>query len=405
LTRRVESFDTDAEVGVYVCGITPYDTTHLGHARTYLTFDVLVRHLEARGHTVRYIQNITDIDESIVARAAELGTDYRALGDRYIDVYLEDMRALGVRLADAYPRATDAIPRMIEVTERLLGAGHAYQADGDVFFRVGDAEDFGQLSRLSRERMLEVEAAQDGSTVNDPRKEDPLDFPLWIAAAGDEPGWDSPWGRGRPGWHLECSTLAIDYLGPQIDIHGGGTDLVFPHHECEIAQSEALSGVRPFVRFWVHAEMARLGGKKMSKSDGNMVFVRDLLGEHSPDALRLYLLRTHYRSPLEFDENALGDAAALAARLVDVIRLPGGEGPAPLDAAGHEAAFTDALDDDLDTPRAVTELDALGTAIEQAHQARRPVGSAQQALRRCAERVGLRLAYRAGAGREPSRVG
>jgi cysteinyl-tRNA synthetase len=320
-----------------------------------LLFDVLARHLIARGQRVRYVQNVTDIDDSILKRARELGIPYDELGDRYTAVYMEDMAALNARPADVYPTATDAIPAMQEMIGRLIDAGHAYLLDnGDVYFRVASSSTFGELSRLPRAAMLTEFAAQDDATLDDDRKDDALDFPLWRAARPGEPAWESPWGRGRPGWHIECSTMALQHLGPQVDIHGGGDDLVFPHHECEIAQSEAATGVRPFSLVWVHVAMVRLGGEKMSKSLGNLVFVRELLQRYSANALRAYVLATHYRRPLDYDESELRRAEELADRLE---LAAAGDDPRPYDE--HRRAFTAALDDDLDTGRALAILDNL----------------------------------------------
>ncbi len=375
LTGRVEPFEArDGHAGLYVCGVTPYDTTHLGHARTYLVFDVLLRHLRRTVRAVRYVQNVTDVDESILRRARELGTDHRELGERYTQIYFEDLAALNMVPADAYPRATENVEEMLEAVERLVASGHAYEADGDVFFRVAALPGYGGLSGLSRERMLAEEAAQDGSTVDDPRKQDPLDFRLWRRTGEGEPSWPSRWGPGMPGWHIECTVLAMSHLGVPVDIHGGGDDLLFPHHEAEAAQGEALTGTRPFARFWMHVGMVRLDGAKMSKSDGNMVFVRDLLERHPADAIRLYLLSKPYRAPFDHDEAALEAAAALTSRLT---RLAAG-----VPGAGESPEIVAALDDDLDTPAAVAALERMAAR-----------GEPDPALIACArDRLGLRLA-------------
>jgi L-cysteine:1D-myo-inositol 2-amino-2-deoxy-alpha-D-glucopyranoside ligase len=393
LTRSKDEFTADGDVSLYVCGITPYDTTHLGHARTYLVFDVLVRQLMNKRLRVKYVQNITDVDDSILARARAENESYRELGDRHTGRYLEDVAALGMIPAAVYPRATDSIEEMQEVIARLLNRGHAYVLDdGDIFFRVASWPDFGRLSRLSRSQMTAVEADQDGSTIDDRRKEDPLDWPLWLSESPGEPSWSSPWGPGRPGWHLECSTLAIKHLGRQIDIHGGGEDLVYPHHECEIAQSEAASGARPFARFWVHAGMARLGGEKMSKSEGNMVFVRDLLGRYSPDAVRTYLLGTHYRAPLDYEENGLKEAQELVAAVASAARLPiSAGGSTEIDPGERVREFDEGLDDDLDTPRALDALRALSQEILDSWSTGGTIRSARRSLRVLASRLGLQL--------------
>ncbi|MGH2819315.1 MAG: class I tRNA ligase family protein, partial [Actinomycetota bacterium] len=266
---------------------------------------------------------------------------------------------------------------------------HAYRVEGDVYFRVNSVDSYGRLGRLGRDEMVARESEQDGTTVDDPRKEDALDFPLWLSAS-EGPSWESPWGPGRPGWHIECSTLALKHLGKQVDIHGGGTDLIFPHHEAEIVQAEAVTGVTPFARFWVHVEMALCDGEKMSKSKGNMVFVRDVLEDFAPDGLRLYLLLTHYRRPLDFDRAELEAAATLASKLAEAAR-PGGRGAG---ASLHPDPFIQrldqALDDDLDTPEAIAALDDLATRILAAGDA--GTYAARRALRRLVSRLGLSLA-------------
>lgn len=392
LTRTKEEFSTpDGTVRLYVCGITPYDTTHLGHARTYVVFDVLNRVLRHRGYRVRYIQNITDIDESILARARQLGRDYLELGEECCKVFFEDMAALRVLPADRYPRPTQEIPAIQEVTRVLVERGYGYLIPRGVYFRVRAVPDYGRLSRLSREEMLAVAAAQDDSDVDDPTKEDPLDFALWRRSAPGEPAWESPWGPGRPGWHIECTAMAIRYLGPRLDIHGGGADLIFPHHESEIAQSEAYTGERPFARFWVHVGLVSLNGVKMSKSLGNMVFVRDLRTRFDPDAIRLYLLSTHYREPLDYREADLEGAARRLERYRAAARgVFAPADPAWMQAPTFSRRFFDALDDDLDTPAALGVLDELAElGLAGNHEAAR-------LLSELAAVVGLELQVRAG---------
>lgn len=387
LGARPEEFTSSKEVSLYVCGVTPYDTTHVGHARTYLVFDILIRHLINKGLRVNYIQNITDVDDSIIARAAHRNEPYDELGERYTGIYMEDVAALGMIPARVYPRASDSIPEMQELIRRLLSTDHAYRTGGDVFMSIADVPAYGELSRLDRAVMLDIESKQDGSTVGDERKKDPLDVLLWRRTDDSGPRWESPWGPGRPGWHIECSTLAIKHLGRQIDIHGGGGDLVFPHHEAEIAQSEAVTGQRPFARFWVHVAMVYLRGQKMSKSDGNMVFVRDLLRRHPADALRLYLLSVHYRSVFDFDEEELRSWAAVASELSEAARLPTGRGRSDeMDPHPLRRRFDYALDSDLDTPSAVAALTELAAEVggSKSHQA-------QRLLRKLAARLGLSL--------------
>ena len=347
---------------MYVCGVTPYDTTHLGHARTFLVFDVLARLLEAGGGRVRYAQNVTDIDESILQRATRDHVDWRELGQREERLFLEDMRRLGWRRPDVMPHATRELPSIKRLIDRLVGAGDAYSVDGSVYFSVDAAAHYGELSRYPRAKMLRILAQQDDARLDDPRRRDPIDFALWRRVP-DGPTWPSRFGRGRPGWHIECSAMALRYLGPTLDIHGGGGDLIYPHHENEIAQSEAATGKRPFARFWVHVAPVRLGGKKMSKSDGNMVFVRDALREHTPQALRLYLLDVHHRRPFDHDDRRLARSAERAAALAE--RLGRGRlGPIGRDHATREVL--DALNDDLHTDRAIRALERVRGADERA---------------------------------------
>jgi L-cysteine:1D-myo-inositol 2-amino-2-deoxy-alpha-D-glucopyranoside ligase len=342
---------------MYVCGITPYDTTHLGHARTFLLFDVLVRHLEGVGHRVRYAQNVTDLDESILKRAARDGESWRDLGRREERAFLAEMRTLGWRRPDVMPHVTREIPAMRALAGRLLRTGHAYRLpDGGLYYDVTTFPRYGALSRLSPARMRAILAGQDDADLEDPRKRHPLDFALWRRVPSG-PTLPSPFGRGRPGWHLECSAMARRYLGPHLDIHGGGIDLAFPHHETEIAQSEAAWG-RPFVRFWVHVAPMLLDGEKMSKSKGNMVFVRDALRATHPDGLRLYLLTEHYRRPHDHDPRRMAESDALATAIRRLARgRRGRAAPAPVPPAALRM-----LDDDLDTPAAVRLLRELTEA-------------------------------------------
>jgi L-cysteine:1D-myo-inositol 2-amino-2-deoxy-alpha-D-glucopyranoside ligase len=338
---------------MYVCGVTPYDTTHLGHARTFLVFDVLARLLELRGVRVRYVQNVTDIDESILERAASEGVDWRDLGRREERAFLDDMRRLRWRRPDRMPHAAREITAIKSLTERLVRRGHAYRMNGGVYFSVARDRHYGELSRLPSGRMRTLLARQDDARLDDPRRHDPLDFALWRAVPGG-PTWPSRFGRGRPGWHVECSAMSLRHLGDQLDVHGGGSDLIYPHHENERAQSEAATGKRPFARFWVHVGPVRLHGKKMSKSDGNMVFVRDALRTASPEALRLYLLDVHYRRPFDHDETRLAQAERRTTAL-DRTLGRGRLGPLTRDRATR--AVVAALDDDLHTERAIRVLE------------------------------------------------
>jgi len=338
-------------VALYVCGITPYDTAHLGHAFTYVAFDTLVRFLRRRGHEVDYCQNVTDVDDDVLARAARNGEDYLALGRRETAAFLEVMDALNVARPTWSPRATEEIGPMVDLAARLVGEGHAYEVDGTVFFDVTSYPGFGALCGLDaadQERLL----AERGGDPGDPRKRHPLDFVVWQRSRPGEPSWPSPWGAGRPGWHLECSAMSLRYLGATIDLHGGGADLCYPHHESERAQSESASHV-PFVRRWLHTGMVRHEGEKMSKSLGNLVFPRELFREHEPAAVRLVLLAHHWRSAWELDPDELKQAAE---RLETWRRAAAGSrGPARALPELVEAA----LAADLDTPAALRAVDAL----------------------------------------------
>ena len=361
LTRQEKEFvplgDT---VLMYVCGVTPYDENHIGHAMSYIVFDVLRRYLENQGYRVRHVQNFTDIDDRIIARAARLGIDEAELAQRYIDRYFEDMRALNILPAHEYPRATQEIPEMIRIIEGLIEKGYAYVAPaqagsphGDVYYRVERKRDYGKLSRRSLEDMVAGARVEPGEG-----KENPMDFALWKSAKPGEPAWDSPWGPGRPGWHIECSAMSLKYLGEQIDIHGGGEDLIFPHHENEIAQTEAFTGKEPFVRYWLHNAWVRMGEEKMSKSLGNFVPVREAVQRWGADAIRLFVLTSHYRSPLTYSEEALDAAKRGAERLrTSLSSAPqAGAAPAGLDASPFRERFIEAMDHDLNTPQAVAAL-------------------------------------------------
>jgi cysteinyl-tRNA synthetase len=297
LTRRKERLEPrePGVVSMYVCGVTPYSSCHLGHARCYVTYDVIRRYLEHVGYRVRHVQNFTDVDDKIIARAQQEGRDPGALANGMIEDYFRDMDDLGIQRADFYPRVTDHIPDILELVQGLVEQGAAYVVEGDVYLEVDRVRDYGKLSRRNLEEL------QAGARVEvDERKRSPLDFALWKAAKPGEPAWDSPWGPGRPGWHIECSAMSLKYLGSHFDLHGGGQDLIFPHHENEIAQSEAYTG-QPFVRCWIHNGLVNVRGEKMAKSLGNFFTVRGALERYDADTIRLYFLTTHYRSPLTFE--------------------------------------------------------------------------------------------------------
>lgn len=312
LTSQKEVFKPreEGKVYMYVCGITPYDALHVGHARTFVVFDVIRRYLEHRGYKVFHVQNITDIDDKIINRANELKISPRELVEQQIKEAEFDMRQLGLLKPHVEPRVTEHIPEIIEMVRVLIEKGYAYQVNGDVYFDVSKFPRYGQLSKQDLSALIA------GARVEvDQRLRNPLDFALWKSAKEGEPYWDSPWGKGRPGWHIECSAMSLKYLGSGFDIHGGAADLIFPHHENEIAQSEAYTGERPFVRYWVHSGLVTVGGKKMAKSLGNFVRLRDALKEHGKDALRLAFLSVHYRSPMDYSDERVNQAKASLKRL------------------------------------------------------------------------------------------
>jgi L-cysteine:1D-myo-inositol 2-amino-2-deoxy-alpha-D-glucopyranoside ligase len=391
-------------VGLYVCGVTPYDTGHLGHAFTYVSFDVLHRYLEYLGHDVVYVQNLTDVDDDMLRKARETGEDYLELGNRHVTTFLTEMAALNWLPPDHYPRATEHIPQMLAMIGRLVGEGLAYPAAGNVFFSIDAWPRYGELSHLSRDEMLPL-ANQRGNVPDMPGKRDPLDFVLWQRSLEDEPSWPSPWGAGRPGWHIECSAMATAYLGERFEVHGGGGDLAFPHHESELAQTQGATGVTPWVAHWAHAGMLRYGGEKMSKSLGNLVLVRDLLRTYPGDAIRHYLVSHHYRAEVDFREEDLARSADAVARLRGAcLRAEELGSAAPAAVADdelepavreHRDRFLAAMDDDLDTPRALAELDALG-ALTRADDPRL-ASQAGWMVRELGSRIlGLRLATDSG---------
>jgi len=347
--KAVVPFEPGPLVTMYTCGITPYDATHFGHASTYLTYDVLQRRLRDRGHETRCVRNITDVDDDLLRKARELGVHYLDLAAGEIARFDDDMEALELLPSWSEPRATSAIPDIRGFIGMVLDRGHAYESGGSVYFDVGSWDRFGEISHYDRDEMLRL-AAIHGGNPDDPNKRDPLDFVLWQPSAPDEPFWESLWGPGRPGWHIECSALAMRELGTTIDLHGGGSDLVFPHHECETAQSEAATG-EPFVRHWMHQAMVRMDGEKMSKSLGNLVFVSELRKEWDTRAIRLAAVANHYRTPWEWHDGIMPEAAARLEAW-----MAAGQGDGALDEVRA------ALDDDLDTPTAVAAIDAAAAA-------------------------------------------
>ncbi len=389
LTQSLEEFIPldDKNVRMYVCGVTPYDTTHLGHAFTYVSFDTLIRYLEFLGYTVRYVQNVTDIDDDILRKAREVGLPWDELGRRETARYLRDMDALNVRRPTVYAHATEEIPAMLEIIQTLLARGYAYESGGSVYFSIKQDPEFGVMARaigLNDYHAMLAIANERGNYPDDPRKKDPLDFVLWQAQAPGEPAWPSPWGPGRPGWHIECSAMSMKYLGSQLDIHGGGADLAFPHHTCEIAQSEHFTGKAPFSRFWVHTGMVYQGGEKMSKSLGNLTLVSELLKTYSADAIRFTLLNHHYRYPWECFPGDLQDATEIVELLQQVRSIAGEQ------ANGEDTMlrgrFKAAMDNDMNTPEALLLLRRAAETVMVNHDA----GTAAEVVR-LARLLGLQL--------------
>ncbi len=392
LTRAVEEF-APREPGVvrlYVCGPNLYGPAHVGHGFSYTVFDVLRRVLERRGYRVIHVQNFTDIEDRIIERAGREGRSVAEIARQYADRFLREMDALGVLRAHHYPRASEVIPTIVEMIKGLLDRGHAYRVDGDVYFRVTS---FPRYLRLSGRSLEEMQA---GARIEpDPRKEHPMDFALWKAARPGEPRWPSPWGDGRPGWHIECSAMNLRYLGEQIDIHGGGADLIFPHHENEIAQSEAYTGKSPFARYWVHNALLKPPvGEEMHRHLGNFVSLHDALASYEPDAIRLFYLGAHYRTPLRWTSEAVEAAARGAERLRTALAnadLAAARAPdadlAGLDEASRRArqAFDAALDDDLNTPQALAALFTLAAEVNRVADAvLKGAGAGGAGLRRAA---------------------
>ncbi len=377
LSGKKEEFKPHGgEVKMYVCGVTPYDESHIGHAMSYIVFDVIKRYLQFRGYKVKYVQNITDIDDKIIDRANKLGIPASELAGKFADSYFEDMDALNIARADVYPRATEEIPKIIEVIQGLIDKGHAYSAQGSVYFRVGSVPDYGKLAHRSLESVLAEARVEAGEG-----KEHPMDFALWKAAKPGEPSWESPWGNGRPGWHIECSAMSLKYLGDRLDIHGGGQDLIFPHHENEIAQSEGFTGAKPFVKYWLHNGLLQLGKDKMSKSIGNLITIKEALEKYSADALRIFVLGSHYRSPLTYSEAAL---QAIEVALVvfrdakwkltepysgmnrSLLESQGIRTDDITDAKIYYNRFISAMDDDFNTAQALASLFGLAQEINRA---------------------------------------
>ena len=375
-------------VKMYVCGVTPYSDAHLGHAMSYIIFDVIRRYLRFRGYKVKYVQNVTDIDDKIIERANQLGISTRELAEKFTESYFADMEALNNEPADVYPRATGEIPGMIEVIQGLIDKGYAYPAGGSVYFRVRNVPDYGKLSHRNLDSMRSGTSCEVGE-----EKEDPLDFVLWKASKPGEPQWASPWGPGRPGWHIECSVMSLTYLGETLDIHGGGQDLIFPHHENEIAQSESFTGVKPFVKYWLHNGMVQLGEEKMSKSLGNLITIKEALEKYSLDALRVFVLSSHYRSPLTYSEEIIEAAERGAERLRQAAHSEGYREKAAerVDAEPYRQKFIEVMDDDFNTAQAIATLFDLAREINRADESGLNAAEARDTLKGLAGVLGLTL--------------
>lgn len=392
LTGQKEDFHPrNGVVTMYVCGITAYDECHIGHAMTYIIFDVIKRYLGFKGYKVKHVQNFTDVDDKIIKRANQLGMPPAELASKYTDQYFATMDALNVERADVYPRATEEIPKIIEIIQGLFAKGYAYEFEGSAYFRVRNFPDYGKLSHRNLAEMI----PKAGYCERD--KEYPLDFALWKASKPGEPFWESPWGQGRPGWHIECSAMALKYLGDTIDIHGGGQDLVFPHHENEIAQSESFTQEIPFVRYWLHNGLMQQDKQKMSKSTGNLVCIKDALDRFGSDAIRLFILSSHYRSPLTYSEEALEASERGAERLRWALthRTNADEGVAILKAEPFEQKFVEAMDDDFNTAQAIAVLFELAKEINRGAERGMHITEAQHTLLKLAGILGLTLREKA----------
>jgi cysteinyl-tRNA synthetase len=398
LSREKEIFDTiePGKVRMYVCGPTVYSDAHVGHAMSSIVFDFIRRYLEYKGYEVRHVMNFTDVDDKIIARAASLGEDPLALANRYTETYKDQLDRLNARRPTVFPRVSNTIPEIIQMVAGLVETGHAYvTSSGDVYFRVHSDPDYGKLSRRSLEGGLSGTRALTGEA-----KEDEGDFALWKATKPGEPSWDSPWGKGRPGWHIECSAMNLAYLGEEIDIHGGGNDLIFPHHENEIAQTECYTG-KPFARYWIHNGMLQLKGEKMSKSLGNLITIDAFLAEHDADVLRLIIAGSGYRKPLVFSDDVIADAERGLERLRSALRPAVGEigegSAVEMLAEGVRAAtaaFEASMDDDFGTAGGLAAIYDLVRAINTARDAGvggRPFADAQGTFRALTDVLGLRI--------------
>ena len=384
---KKELTPTDGEVKMYVCGPNLYGPSHLGHALSYVVFDVLRRYLEYREYQVRHVQNFTDIEDRIIELGITEGKDIKKVAEEYIERFLVEMDGLDVQRAHHYPRATEYIGQMIEIIQGLIAKGHAYAVDGDVYYQVNSFPTYGRLSNRP------VDEMKTGTRVEaEPGKTDPVDFALWKASKEGEPAWPSPWGEGRPGWHIECSAMSTSLLGPQLDIHGGGLDVIFPHHENEIAQSEGFTGASPFAKFWVHNGLLRPTEdteEKMTRHEGNFVSIREALARHHRDAIRLFLLSSHYRSPRAYSGDEIDSQARAAERMRSALRESAVENGSPLEVESYRNQFLEAMDDDLNTSKAIAVLFDLAREINRSREEGKDLRSAQDMLRELGGVLGL----------------
>ena len=386
LSRSVEELVVeDKTVNMYVCGITPYAPSHLGHAMCAIVFDVIRRYLEYKGYKVNFIQNFTDIDDKMIIAANDEGIKVSELAERNIQAYLSELDRLNVLEASEYPRATEEIEVIIQVISALIEKGYAYEISGDVYFRVKQDEDYGKLSRRNIDELLAGARLEIEET-----KENPADFALWKSQKTGEPAWNSPWGQGRPGWHIECTAMSLTYLNNKIDIHGGGQDLVFPHHENEIAQSESYTGVEPFARYWMHNGTLGYGEEKMSKSLGNVFSIGEALEVFSSDALRMFFLSSHYRTPLVFSNDSVEGQQRAIERLKSAVSASSGEGDV-LKIESYRERFEAAMDEDFNTPIAFSVIFDLARDINRESSNGLNVASAQNLLLELAKVLGITL--------------
>ncbi|MGE0599641.1 MAG: cysteine--tRNA ligase [Dehalococcoidia bacterium] len=382
----------DGVVRLYVCGVTPYSESHVGHALHAIVFDVLRRYLDWRQIPVRHVQNFTDIDDKLIERSNRLGVPMLELAEQNIEDYHRQLRAMNVLPAHFYPRVTEVVPQIIEFINGLIEKGFAYESGGDVYYRVRKFAAYGALSKRDIDDLLS------GARIDPTElKADPLDFALWKKAKPGEPSWESPWGQGRPGWHIECSAMALNALGEQIDIHGGGADLIFPHHTNEIAQTEAYTGKPPFARIWMHNALLQLSGDKMSKSLGNLVTISEALEQYGGDALRMFVISSHYGSPSSYTDEAMEAARSGVERLRNAAFRASGEGGEVLDASAARERFIEAMEDDLNTPQALAALFDLTRDINRATDAGGDTNAARATLRELADVLGFTLEAASGA--------